>query len=469
MPLTPCLRHVSFILKFMDDSRLKQKTGEVTEGAQIDLDKKAWMAFQECATGLDTDQLAVELRPRFRDMETAFSGDYDYLMDGTRFEEIVRMFFSVCLSHGVTFQVLRRSTFKHKVILFGAGTKRIIFEFWPHAELTTDSHGKGESFLAYKDFVLARAAGLAEETLALLFISHLFYKKKDLSNEQNQWRLREFTKRMEQVAEADDQAALFAGKVGELLAGIISGDTSLVEANRKAIELMAEGNIQLASCGMAKRARKMADLRRSVNGLGGRIVPCVGPDGSGKTYFISAVMELVKEHTIKATTLRFKNLFRRNKIYSHINKRYRTPRDLAKNNADEKLAHLVGWFALPAYCWQILTSLKMKAVFMDRFFLEFMVRGYRENAAIKEIKAYSLLCKLIPEPRKMIVLTASDELIFSRKAELSSASIEDFYSRYISFVVERKVPNVLFLYTQRSGRDLAECCLTSIGLLKVSK
>ena len=59
---------------------------------ETEIDGKAWIAFQECSSALEKEQLAVELRPRFRDEETAFTGDYDYLMDVSRFGEIVKLF-----------------------------------------------------------------------------------------------------------------------------------------------------------------------------------------------------------------------------------------------------------------------------------------------------------------------------------------------------------------------------------------
>jgi hypothetical protein len=76
---------------------------------------------------------------------------------------------------------------------------------------------------------------------------------------------------------------------------------------------------------------------------------------------------------------------------------------------------------------------------------------------------------LIPEPRKLVVLTADDELISSRKAELSHEAIHDFYSRYIAFSVNRKISNILFLNTNQAGDELAETCLKSIGAIKESQ
>lgn len=424
------------------------------------------MAFQECSSTLENDQLAVELRPRLRDQETAFSGDYDYLMNPSRFEEIVKLFFRVCVEHAVSFQVRQRAAFKNQIILFGTGKRKILFEFWPHAELTKSTYSEGWSFLTYEHFIKACEAGFKDETLALLFVSHLFFKGKDTSCAQNQWRLNEFSKRMVSIVEKGGQKASLAGKVQELLAGIMQGELSLDEANPMAINLLDGNKIQLAGCGQAKRSYKLAKARLFFRGWGARIVPCVGPDGSGKTYFIAALMEMVKEHSLKASSLRFKNLFRKNFIYAHLNKRYRIPRGLPKNTADEKLAHVLYLFALPAYGWQILKSLRQKAVFMDRFFLEFMVRGYRENEGrdITDIKGYARLCRLIPQPRKLIVLTADDELIFSRKAELGPEAIQDLYNRYISYSVSQKISNVVFLNTHSSGPELAKRCLSSISV-----
>jgi thymidylate kinase len=442
-----------------------------SESHQTNPERQAWMAFNQCASALESNRLAVELRPRPRDEDTAFSGDYDFLIHPDRFGEIVQLFFRICTEHNVSFQVWRRATFKNRIIFLTLGGREIVLEFWPHAELTKVNHRKGESFLTYRGFSDASEAGYREETLALLFICHLFFKRKDLSDSQNQWRLGEFAGRMDAIAGEGMGRTSLAGDVRQLLEGIIRKDLTLDQANRMAIDLMNRHHIRLATCSEARRSRVLAKAGRIFRGWGGRIVPCVGPDGSGKTHFISAVLALVDEHSINATSMRFKNLYRKNRIYAWINKRFRNRHDLPKNTADERLAPILYWAALPAYGWAILKNMNRKAVFMDRFFLEFMVRGYRENGdrEIRQIRGYRFLSRLIPGPRKMIVLTASNQLIMSRKAELSDEAIQDFYSRYIAFAVSRKVSCVLFLNTHHSGQELAECCLKEIGLLKAKR
>lgn len=426
------------------------------------------MAFNECVLELEMSGLAVELRPRPRDAETVFSGDYDFLIDPDRLVEIVQLFFRVCTELGVSFQVWRRAVFKIRIMLLTPDGREIIMEFWPHAELTKEDLHEGETFLTYRGFSEASDAGFREETLALLFICHLFFKGKDLSDSQNRFRLGDFAKRMEVIGSENGGEASLAADVWNLLEAIIRKDLSLDQANRMAIGLFDRHDIHLTSCAAAKRSRMLTRAGRFFRGWGGRVVPCVGPDGSGKTHFISAVMTMVEAHSIDATSMRFKNLYRKNKIYAWINKRFRNRHGLAKNTADERLAPLVVLTALPAYGWIVLKHLGKKAVFMDRFFLEFMVRGYREEGDrdIRQIRGYRLLSRLIPEPRKMIVLTASNALIRSRKAELNDAAIRDFYDRYIAFLVGRKVSCVLFLNTSHSGPELAGCCLKELGLLK---
>jgi len=431
---------------------------------ETEIDGKAWIAFQECSSALEKEQLAVELRPRFRDEETAFTGDYDYLMDVSRFGEIVKLFFRICVEHAVSFQVRQRALFKHQIVLMGEGGRTIMFEFWPHAELTTVDSSKGWSFLSYRRYVEACDAGFREEALALLFIGHLFFKKKDLTNAQNRWRLEEFAGRIEGVANRGGESAVFAGKIRDVLLGVLDGKLTLAEANRTAVRLLRECKIHVEGVGAAKRHRLLTKLRRMFRGWGGRIVPCVGPDGSGKTHFITAVMKLAAERSMDASSFRFKYLFRKNRIYAFINKRYRNRHGVEKNIADERLAHILCWAALLGYQWEVLKNMGKKAVFMDRFFLEFMLRGYREGKDVREIGVYKLLSRWVPEPRRMVVLTADDTLISSRKAELSNEAIRDFYDRYIAYAAEQKVANVLYLNTHHSGDKLAEYCLLFLGL-----
>lgn len=433
-------------------------------------ENKAWLAFLECSEALEHAQLAVELRSRSRDEESAFSGDYDYLMDSSRFNEIALTFFRVCVAHGVSFQIRHRAAFKHRIYIFHADGRSILFEFWPHAELTTDSLDNGWSYLTYQRFLKACEAGFKEETLALLYVCHLFFKRKDLVSPQVQWRLEDFTHRMGGRVNQGGEHASFSSEIRQLFKRIIDKELILSEANQEALNLLVSRDIQVENCRAAKWSKLRTIAARPFRGWGGKIVPCVGPDGSGKTYFIAAVMDRVNERSLNATSTRFKRLFRKNKIYSLISKRYRSGRDMPKNVADEQLASFLYWVSLPAYMWQILKSLNKKAVFMDRFFLEFMVRGYRDGEqGIKQIAGYSILSRLIPEPRRMIVLTADQGLITSRKTDLSPEAIEDFYSRYLSYALDQKVASVLFLNSRRPGDELAECCLKSFGMVEKTK
>ena len=438
----------------------------IKDGDNSDLDQEALTAFRACSFALGEGRLAFELRPRPRDVETAFSGDYDYLMDASRFAEIVQMFFVVCLEHAVSFQVRHRAAFKRQIILFGGSDREITVEFWPHAELATGDDRDDWSYLLFGSFVEACERGLKEEILALVFLCHLHFKNKDLSDPQNQWRLEEFAGRMSKIVQEGRDHAVLAGKIRGLLTGVREGSLSLEGANREAIGLLREEKIQLEDREVAKRQRWQRKAGRIFRGWGARIVPCVGPDGSGKTHFIDSVMGLAEEKELDVASIRFKHLFRKNFIYGRINKRYRVRHDLPKNTADERLAPLLYWAAMPLYWWNILRSLGRDAVFMDRFFLEFMVQGYREDGdqGLREMPGYSLLSRLIPEPRRMVVLAADNELITSRKAELSAEAIQDFYRRYVDYSVEARVSIVLFLNSHRSGSELAGMCLGSLGL-----
>jgi thymidylate kinase len=419
---------------------------------------------------LEESQLAVELRPRPKNRETVFSGDYDYLIDLSNFEEIVTLYFEVCLRHRVSFQLLQRSYFVKRLVIHGLDGRKIICEFWPHAELATKKGNKGWSFITYHQFVAACDAGFKQEALALIYITHLYFRKKDLANEQNQWRLEECLKRMEEIMPDDGAQESIAEKIREVLTGIIQGELPLHEANQKALCIMAENQMEPAGSGYAAWRRLSVKLGRIFKGWGGKVIPCAGPDGSGKSYFIDLVMKLAKKHSLKVDSVLFRHLFRKPMLYRFVNKRYRAKKGkgIERNVVDERLAPMVYWLALSRYIWKVLASFNKDAMFMDRFFLEFMVRGYREKNenGFVEIPGYSLLCRLLPEPRKMVVVSADNELITSRKTELSHASIDDFYERYIFYCVDRNITNVIFLNSHEAGKKLAERCLTLTRICK---
>src|SRR3546814_1108420 len=86
----------------------------------------------------------VLLRPRDIDEATAFEGDFDFLIDESRFGDILASIFLTCQKAGISFVVRQRSAFKRQIELLDAASRCITLELWSHAEFRT---GRGHSHL----------------------------------------------------------------------------------------------------------------------------------------------------------------------------------------------------------------------------------------------------------------------------------------------------------------------------------
>lgn len=406
------------------------------------------MKTRSCAQVLETLMQAgdagrmpwVLLRPRAFDDTTVFEGDFDFLADARRFEDILETVFRACQDAGISFIVRQRSAFKRQIELLDADARRVTIELWPHAELRLRT-GHGHLTRAALDYTAYEATPANERPslLAALFILHLHHKQKNLHADLVRARLDHFL----------GQPRL-APALRDTLAALRDGATDLRPSHASALAYLRSRRIALKSPWQLVAARAGWALRNLLKWPAPRTTALVGPDGSGKTALMDAVRRSPAGKHLRYR--KFKRVFRRPLF--HL--RQGEPR----NVRDEKMLWLVlpvAWLCFSASRW--LTGWA-RPVLYDRYFYDYFVRDVRDpGRPLRRIGAYDLCTALAPRPQRLIVASCPAEIIRRRKTEMTQASMEEIYKVYIDQVARTGIPETLFCHTgialQTSGGQIA--------------
>ena len=392
------------------------------------------MEPENCAQVLETlitlgqqDRLpCVLLRPRPA-QEDLFQGDFDFLIDGARFDEILAAVFDACRHAGVSFLVRQRSPFKRQIELLG-GAGRITLELWSQAEFRT---GQGHGLLtrAALDYLALRRAGPQAQAglLAAIFVLHLHHKRKDLESELTRWRLEHFA----------GQPGLPDG-LRRALQGLRSGDTTLDDAHAQALACLRDWRVPVVRPWRVAARRMAAASRAALRWRARRTTAVVGPDGSGKTALIDAVSRAPGAPRLRVQ--RFKRFFRRPLFHVFRNE--------PRNVRDEKMLWLVlpvAWLYFQLSHW--LAGWGRDFV-LDRYFYDYLVTDVRSDTRpLRRIAGYAAWSALVPRPDRLVVATCPSDIIFQRKREMSAAAIDALYRVYLDQIVRSGVPETLCCHT----------------------
>jgi hypothetical protein len=373
------------------------------------------------------------LRPRGFDNEDVFHGDFDFLIDAARFDEILRTVFSVCQAAGISFVLRQTSPFKRQVELLDESARRVTVELWTHAELRTRNRGghmtrAGVAYAAYERLDAAGRDGL----LAALFLLHLHHKRKDLKIPLVQERLAYFSAR-----------AGAAPGLRNALENLRTDAPDLGGARKAADAFLREHAIPVISPAAIASRRLAWRLRRALHWPSWRTTAVVGPDGSGKGTLIAGIKQGPEGRQYRFQ--RFKRFFRRPLFYWR--------QDEPRNVRDEKLL----WLILPV-AWTYFSLSRLftgwtKPLILDRYFYDYFVRNVRVTTAqpFRRIAAYGLCTALAPRPQRLIVASCPAATIHERKLEMTQAAIASMYDMYIDQVAAGWLPLTLFCYTGASA------------------
>lgn len=377
----------------------------------------------------------LQLRPkRLTSAADNFQGDFDYLIRKKDLPVLLDWVYEQCKNSGINFEFQQKFRNKKKFIFFISEELSLTLEFWVNIEFTSGGitrYFSGESI--FKSF----SSGVNKhEILALIYITHLYHKQKNVFSAENSFRFSEFKK------------AFFNKDISEsvrILQELQKKEISLEAANERAITALKSHGIRdnrndfLKLKFIAERVWiKLFYLHQTV--------PVVGPDGVGKG--------IVSENTItimpKWTSFRFKDLYRMRIFYKHLVLRFFSRKDEPKNKLDERIGYYIFFVALasirtlPVYLWR-------KKVLLDRYYLDYYatpIRYLEGNQEPKKMRLYKLMLFLTPVPMKMVFMGCRDESLQERKNELPMVSVHYLQDLYIEFILAKKIPRMLFLSTE---------------------
>lgn len=397
--------------------------------------------FKELINTLKQDFSLLALRPKHLPSEAAnFEGDFDFLIDEREFTKIFKLLYETCKNQGINFNFIQKFTNKKKFHFFINHRKRIAItlELWTAIEFTKNR--KLYSFSARSIFKGLEVEEFAKaEVLSLVYITHLFHKHKNIFSEENKYRFQVFLKQLQQQQTSISKGAIY------LLENLKNEEIEIRNANEKAIGLLTE-------VGVKSKKEYFPIIKLYSKALWNKIfhlhrtVPVVGPDGVGK----GIVSENTLQTSEKWTSFRFKDLYRMRIFYKQIILRFFNPKDLRKNRLDEELGYYI--FTIASLSIYILPIyLKGKNVLLDRYYLDYYatpIRYLEGNQKPKKLKGYPLLLFLTPVPKQMIFMGCKNESLQERKNELSQTAVDYLQKLYIEFILEKRIPEMLFISTE---------------------
>jgi hypothetical protein len=390
----------------------------------------------------------VELRPRSKSMEDVFSGDYDFVSTVEGLSAILPIFLTSCLKNGVHLEY--NCDFRNKRVLrLTEQGQSISTEIWTRIELS--GGGALEHYQEIESSELINALSSSslpsrhEAILAAIYVTHVCHKKKNLKAELQRERMLHFREHLSSIPYGTGQADHAVEDLRGALDGMLSGDTSLPKANRAALDFLAGFGI------VANDRRAYRFLHRRVRNawlLSERIVPVLGPDGSGKSYFCQNVVLLNPVHFTHFT---FKKLFRNTKDYWLLQKILRkTPKEPA-NIVDERMGTYI---ILKSLLFSIPLARNLRktsrVAVMDRFFWDYLFRNLRATDNLpKRMTLFRPILAIIPRPRKCVVMLCNVACILDRKQELDEGRIRFIFAEYQHILELGYCRRVLFFNSER--------------------
>lgn len=189
------------------------------------------------------------------------------------------------------------------------------------------------------------------------------------------------------------------------------------------------------------------------------IVSVLGPDGVGKTTLLQLVLEKTSD---KILYKRFKKIVRRSLLYNitYPITRYLLKKKLGfkpeKDQHDDTYPTLIVLCGIFYYPYLIFKSLLQKNfVFVDRFFQDYLLKDIsfmkKETTLRENWKSY---LTFIPRSSCVIHLDAKEDIILSRKEELSKDDIKKY--RELNFIMYLEKPSMLYVYIN-TGKDIKYC------------
>ncbi len=418
---------------------------------------RAHQAFLEILEEFKKNNLPiVELRPKEKDITNSYRGDHDYFLNPKFLRCVLGCINAICIRNQVSYIFKQSKTSKYRFELIGE-QGRIILELWPVLELTVsqDRH-LGYRIITWSAIeeelsVSTGNSNIKDITYSLIYITHLYYKKKNLAADEVQNRLSIFQNR---IKDSSNELQHVARDTIKLLESLQNGKTCIRNANAHAIQLINELSVKNASFlkSQYEKWRHRFHYWSTVKLC--NLIPIVGPDGSGKSTLI---FETTSEYGSKSkkNSIRFKSIFMLSPSYKwNLRRLKRAHRNLKKNKIDEYMINTIlitSLFVFTAF-FILRRLIFARKTLIDRYFYDYLLVPLRNKGKPKRIPFYRLYTFLIPATRHLVVLNCTTDQILMRKKELSEESISALMNLYLDQIVKKRIPKTLFCHT---GEDLS--------------
>jgi len=385
----------------------------------------------------------AELRPKPLTSEECFEGDYDFLYDGEKKYALIKDIIFFLKHKKVPFVILRKNEQKLQVQIFDYDTDRkIILEFWSVCIIRAALKSiHFPSYLTWKDieqFIHSDADGyeIHPNVRALIYITHLMARKKDLQKPEVQKRLRYFR---EQCLSREPGYDLLK----EILQKLASLECDLTDANKKALDLLKDFGCSRPSKALMYFAKtKFAKLLSKSSPR--KIMAVVGPDGSGKTTILKKA--ITKDDRL-LKYYKFKDLYRKHNGIDKLIRKHYPVKGLKRNQIDERVSgiHFFSSYIV-FFFFKILYSRRL--IILDRYFYDLLLTGIRDkDGTAHEVWWYNMGLALTPRPRCLLILDVPYEIAQKRKGEIAKEDWDLLFNNYLRCYFSKPSKGLAFCNT----------------------
>ena len=387
------------------------------------------------------------IRPKALHDTSLFVGDIDMLISPDAYLNFLLCVKNICRKDGLSFYVKRKKHSKLELTIFDLSSDlTVMFDLWFYLDVR---YGKNKKYISWETLIDKHAIieesgrfSLEKDFSALFYISHLYSKKKDLSNKEVQARVTYFLN-----TEPSEKICLYLQNLNE-------------DTYSKVYDYFLKQGYYDGTT--ASLTRKLMFKLSSVGQFSNACV--VGPDGVGK----GTIIELLLERTA-SKYYRFKKTFRKSLLYILQHSLLRNKKD-SKNVFDEKNRKNLFWFSLSRSYLVMLFNFGRKRLIFDRYFYDLMINGLRsESIKMEKGDDFESKLKWAPKLKTVIQLDAPANVIRERKAELPDDKVDALSCLYLECAVSSHPKEFLYLNTDQSLdniKDFLEKLINERNFLK---
>lgn len=401
------------------------------------------------------------LRPKPLSPSEAAHGDFDLFCAPPVLRYLIATFCSIAREQTVTLYLEHTRPAKWVLRLSASpGSVRIVVEIWTRIELTLAAGNSCKpAFLRIAELephiqYSSESASLKPVAAALVYVTHLYHKNKDLEHPEVRARLKWYRNELSRdLSPIDgDRLGVQPAEVLELL--------SVLGTGNPISELSGRASVLLRKHGVRPRAQLLFTLRKKLwrrhqerpRRSHHPIVAIVGPDGTGKTTVLQMVADRCPDLDVEIT--RFKKLFRNYPLLAKFTKS--RARGETRNVVEERLSTWISALAVLRLRVARVVRRTPALWLLDRYFYDYYYRGLRDHNMPRHRKTLfaRVMGGMVPRPAALIVCHCPEQQRLERKPhELTSESAALLYATYVAQVSPSRVNKLLFLSTAGTLED----------------